>query len=80
MQYTVRDIPPNLDHALRAKAREESKSLNQVVLEALKRALGLSGGLPRQRDLGDVAGSWREDPDFDEALDDQRRVDPELWR
>lgn len=79
MQYTVRDVPPNLDEALRAKARLENKSLTQVVIELLQRALGMAGDLPKQRDLSDIAGSWQESPEIDQAFEDQRRVDPELW-
>jgi len=81
MQYTLRNIPPALDAALRRKAREEGRSLNQVAVEALMRALGLGGEEPvRHRDLADVAGTWDADPAVDDALEDQRRIDPELWR
>lgn len=80
MQYTLRNIPPSLDAALRRKAREEGRSLNEVAVEALMRALGLEGEPIRHRDLGDVAGTWEADPAADDALDDQRRVDPELWQ
>ena len=34
-QYTVRDVPANIDLALRRKAREEGRSLNQILREAL---------------------------------------------
>jgi hypothetical protein len=80
MQYTVRDVPPHLDRALRARARDENKSLNQLLLEALQRALGEAGDLPRQRDLTDIAGTWRESPEIDQALQAQRQVDLALWR
>jgi hypothetical protein len=36
--------------------------------------------LPKRRDLSDLAGTWVEDPEFDAALEDQRRIDWELWR
>jgi plasmid stability protein len=80
MQYTLRNIPPALDAALRRKAREEGRSLNDVAVEALMRALGLEGEPVRHRDLADVAGSWEPDEAADDALEDQRRVDRELWR
>lgn len=80
MQYTLRNIPPSLDAALRRKARAEGRSLNEVAVEALMRALGLEGEPIRHRDLRDVAGTWEADPAVDDALDDQRRVDPELWQ
>ena len=56
------------------------ESLNQVTIEALLRAFGLSGAPVRQRDLSAIAGSWKTDLDFDAALEDQDRVDPELWK
>jgi hypothetical protein len=80
MQYTLRNIPPHLDRVLRQKAKEEHKSLNQVAIDALKRAFGLTDKPVKYRDLSDVAGAWVDDPAFDEALEDQRRIDPELWR
>jgi hypothetical protein len=80
MQYTLRNIPPALDEALRRKAREEGRSLNEVAIESLLRALGLAGEPVRHRDLSDIAGTWVRDDATDDALDDQRRIDPDLWR
>jgi hypothetical protein len=36
--------------------------------------------LPVKRDLSDIAGTWVEDPEFDAALEDQNRIDWELWQ
>ena len=80
MQYTLRNIPDALDEALRERARAENKSLNQVAIDALARALGLGRRAARHRDLSDLAGRWREDPDFDQAIADQDQVDEELWK
>jgi plasmid stability protein len=80
MQYTIRNIPPYLDEALRARARERGKSLNEVTVEVLLADLGLTGEPIKRRDLSDIAGTWVSDPEVDEALQDQRRIDPELWR
>lgn len=80
MQYTLRNVPGYVDEALRRKAQREHKSLNQVVLEALEWSLGLADEQPRRRDLSDLAGRWVEDPETTRALDEQRRVDPDLWR
>ncbi len=80
MQYTLRKVPPQLDAALRAKAREEGKSLNEVTLEALLVGAGLAGQPVKHRDLSDIAGSWVADPATEEALLEQRRIDPELWQ
>ena len=80
MQYTIRRIPNSLDAALRRRAREQGKSLNDVAIEALARGTGISGERSRQRDLRDIAGTWRRDPAFDRALAAQDTIDRELWR
>jgi hypothetical protein len=80
MQYTVRNVPKRLDAALRRAAQEQGKSLNEVTIEALTRGAGVSGERTRQRDLSDIAGSWREDPAFDSAVAEQDVIQAELWR
>jgi hypothetical protein len=80
MQYTIRDIPKRLDEAIRERARREGKSLNQTTIEALLRAFGLTGERVKHRDLSDVAGTWGDDAEVDAALEDQRRIDEEMWR
>ena len=80
MQYTIRNVPDYLDTALRGSAREQGKSVNQVAIEALARGFGLGEPQLRQRDLSDIAGSWRKDPAFERALAAQDTVDEEMWR
>ncbi|HMI82469.1 MAG TPA: hypothetical protein VK550_00180 [Polyangiaceae bacterium] len=80
MQYTLRRIPKKLDAALRSRARKENKTLNQVTLDALAEAVGLSEEPKKRRSVQDLVGAGRKDPELDAALEDQRRIDPELWR
>lgn len=80
MQYTLRNVPPPVDEALRERAEREGKSLNEVTLEALAEALGLAEKPIKRRDVSDLLGTWREDPAAEEALREQRRIDPDLWR
>lgn len=80
MQYTIRNVPDILDEALRRAAREQGKSLNEVAIEALARGAGVSGECGRQRDLSDIAGTWRKDPAFDDARAAQDTVDERIWR
>jgi plasmid stability protein len=61
----IRNVPHALDRALRKAARERGRSLNEVVIEALACGAGIAGERGRQRDLGDIAGTWRKDPAFD---------------
>lgn len=79
MQYTLRNIPEEVDRALRERARREGRSLNEVAIRALAQALNFGDEPVRRRDLDDISGSWIDDPELEAALDDQRRIDPELW-
>lgn len=80
MQYTIRNVPEYLDAALRSSADKQGKSLNEVAVEALVRGAGLSERRTRQRDLRDIAGTWRKDPAFTEALAAQDTIDEAMWR
>ena len=80
MQYTIRNIPVVIDQALRAEARREGKSLNEVTIAALARALGLGDARPSYRSLDHYAGTWQDDREFDAAMRDQDTVDEALWR
>lgn len=80
MQYTIRRVPRSVDAALRRRARERGKSLNEAAVEVLADGLGVAAERPRRRDLGDIASTWKADPAFDRALRAQRRVDEDLWR
>jgi len=78
-QLTVRNVPPQVEKALRRKAAEEKKSLNGVLVEALTQAAGLSPEGNVFTDLDCLAGIWVEDPAFDEAIRLQDTVDEETW-
>ena len=81
VQYTVRNIPGNVDRALRRKAKEERKSLNEVLRDALIREAGVLEPSTRSyADLDALAGTWVDDPGFDEAIRAQDQVDDSLWR
>lgn len=80
MQYTIRNVPHILDEALRRTARERGKSLNEVAIEALARGTGVTQERSRQRDLSDIAGTWRKDAAFDSALAAQDTIDEEMWK
>jgi plasmid stability protein len=80
MQYTIRNVPDHLDAALREAARRQDKSLNDVAIEALARGAGLGERPVRQRDLHDIAGSWRKDHAFDSAIASQDVIDEEIWK
>jgi hypothetical protein len=80
MQYTIRNVPDYLDATLRSSADAQGKSLNEVAIETLARGAGLSDRQVRQRDLRDIAGTWRKDSAFESAIAAQDTVDKEMWR
>ena len=80
VQYTIRGVTPALDRCIREKATREGQSLNTTAMSLLERGLGLSKDVVRYTDLDDLAGTWVEDPAFDEAIKLLHRVEPELWK
>ena len=80
MQYTIRNIPKALDQALRKKAKTERRSLNEMIIEAIRQMLQLSNEPIKHHDLDFLIGSWVEDPEFDKAIEAQDQIDPEMWK
>ena len=80
VQYTIRGVSPALDRCIREKAACEGRSLNTTAMFLLERGLGLSADTVRYTDLDDLAGTWVDDPAFDEAVARLHRVEPELWK
>lgn len=79
VQYTIRQVPEEVDSKLRELAVREECSLNYVVLDALSNAVGAKDQPPVFHDLDALAGSWVEDPSFDQAMDAFEQVDEGLW-
>ena len=80
MRYTLRRVPQQVDKALRERARREGRSLNEVALDALTRGCGLADEPVRFRDVGDIAGTWVEDAEFDAVVADHDRIYQEPCR
>lgn len=77
-QYTVRGVSKKLDLVARRRAREDGVSLNRLVLRALENEVGQ--GSRERNDLDWLSGSWVEDAVFDQALDEQRKVNLADWQ
>ncbi len=77
IQYTIRGVPPEVDRKLRQKAARRKQSLNQVILEELVRA---TEGQTKKASFADLVGTWTPDPEFDEIIASQRRIDWEKWK
>ncbi len=79
-QYTIRSVPEAIDRELRQRARKAGVSLNQAVIDTIKRGLGVAGSDVTYDDLDDLIGTWQPDDLFDRAIADQDTVDPDEWR
>jgi hypothetical protein len=79
MQYTIRNVPPALDRALKARAKQLGKSVNQLAVEVLARSIGQP---VQRRNLRGMPGRWtkKDAADFDAFMSDHRRIDDELWK
>jgi hypothetical protein len=79
MQYTLRNIPAELDRAIKNRAQVLGKSINQVTLDALAQGFGQS---IRHRNLHDMPGAWskEEAAAFEVFLGSLRTIDEELWK
>lgn len=80
MQYTVENIPDEIERALRERAATENIALDRVLIDALARGLGLSTNGRKSRNLSNIAGKGLITAEMRAAFEEQRQVDPALWR
>lgn len=78
-QYTVRNVPPSVDRALRRKAAARKISLNALLLGALQSEAGVGSEPALHHDLDAFFGSWVSDKAVDRALREVRKVAPGDW-
>ena len=82
---SIRGLDENLSTLLKQKAKATRKSVNQLVLNMIERDLGVSKDRRFTReydDLDDLFGTWS-DEEFNQIqgkVDQERRIDEELWR
>lgn len=76
---TLRNLPEQVARIIQQRAAAEGISLNRAVIKVLEERLRSE---PLHHDLDDLAGSWSdaEARAFDQALSEQRAIDPELWQ
>jgi hypothetical protein len=80
MIYTLENMPVELELALRERAAAERKSFNAAILDALSRGLGIDPKPLKRRDLSDVAGKGLIDARMEAVFEEQRSIDPEMWK
>ena len=77
-QLTIRGVPEDILRKLREAAVRRGSSVNALVLELLAQAVGSS---ERRRRLERYATSSAADADaLEDAIRQQRKIDPNEWR
>jgi len=81
---TLRNLPAELDKAIRKRARGKRVSVNKAVIGLLEEHL-TQGKMKRaelHHDLDDLCGSWTQADAaaFDRALAKQRTIDQDVWK
>jgi hypothetical protein len=77
---TIRSIPPEVAEALVRRKDRERTSLNQTVIDLLRRALGVRGRGEKGNGLARLAGTWtREEHErFEAAVALTEQIDEEV--
>lgn len=82
---SIRNVDEVVAKKLKQQAKASKKSVNQLIVEILRRHVGLEKEKHFTRtydDLDDLFGRWSKD-EFGQVqgkIDDERRIDEELWR
>ncbi len=85
-QLTIRGVTNELHHKIKIKADQHNLSINRYVLAIIKKQVGFSDpGVLHDAEFDDLdylAGTWskQEFQEFQELLQGQRVIDPELWQ
>ena len=82
---TIRGIDTAVSSKLKQIAKEEGKSVNQLVLDIIKQNIGLQKQKKfthRYNDLDHLFGKWSqtEFKRIQGTVDNQRKIDTELWQ
>lgn len=82
---TLRGVDSDTAEKLKASAKDQGKSINQLAIDLIKEGLGLKKEKKysrRHTDLDDLFGRWSDD-EFNRIsgkIAQERQIDPELWK
>jgi len=81
---TIRRIGPGLDRVIKSRAKQKNQSVNQWLLETLKKVTGM-GKEPvfkKHTDLDALAGGWskEEAKAFQKNAQIFERIDEDVWK
>jgi len=82
---TIRGIDDQTAELLKQRASNEQKSMNQLLLETIKKSLGLAEEkkfTAEYHDLDHLFGQWSEEEfaAIQEKISRERQIDKELWQ
>lgn len=80
IQYTIRNIPPDVDRVIRKRSEQSGKSFNQTVVELLSMQ---TFGAPKPPETSNFDWLYNKktlDASFDEAIENLSQVDTKLWQ
>jgi plasmid stability protein len=78
---TVRNLPSDIAEELERERKRRGSSLNQAVVDTLRKGLGLAGER-KSNGLAALAGRWSADElqAFEKAVADLETIDEDLWK
>ncbi|MBD3343655.1 MAG: hypothetical protein GF401_01180 [Chitinivibrionales bacterium] len=79
---TIHNIDGPLERMLRSKARTEKTSLNKLIKKLLEQSLGIKPAPGKHADeFREFCGVWskEEEREFETAVQELRRIEPEEW-
>jgi hypothetical protein len=81
---TIRGVEPGLDRVIKARAKQENLSVNQWILQALKKITGLRKEqvFKKHHDLDGLAGGWSREElkSFQKNTQIFERIDEDVWK
>jgi predicted CopG family antitoxin len=82
---TIRGIDATVSEKLKQTAKKEGKSINQLVLDLIRQNVGMQKKKKFTRqydDLDHLFGKWSgaEFEKIKSLIENQRKIDPELWQ
>jgi len=80
IQYTIRNVPPAVDRVIKKRSKQSGKSFNQTVVELLSLQTFGTTKPPSEEDFSWLFGAMSLDEKFDEAIQDQSRIEEDIWK
>jgi len=79
-QITIRGIDPEIEQEIRRSAKENQKSINQIVKEIIHKEFKRPE--PAAASLKELSGgwTWTEAAEFEASITSCEQIDEEMWK